>query len=65
MTQEKPSDYQQVLKIFDKKGDYTVNVLKFNLLRNDLQVTLEGWQRQLHRAFAAGSQWRRGSKEWM
>src|SRR5256885_14724454 len=40
--QEIPSDYQQVLKIVDKKGDYKANVLKVNIPRNDLQVKIAG-----------------------
>jgi uncharacterized protein DUF1259 len=36
--QEMPSDYQQVLKIVGKQGDYKANVLKVNIPRNDLQV---------------------------
>jgi hypothetical protein len=38
--QEVPSDYQQVLKITGKSGDYKANVLKVNVPRNDLQVTV-------------------------
>src|SRR3982750_2574914 len=40
--QEIPSDYQQVLKVVDKKGDYKANVLKVNIPRNDLQVKIAG-----------------------
>src|SRR5215472_18651048 len=36
--QEVPSDYQQVLKIVDKQGDYKANVLKVNIPRNDLHM---------------------------
>jgi hypothetical protein len=38
--QDIPSDYQQVLKIVGKKGDYKGNVLKVNIPRNDLQVKI-------------------------
>lgn len=40
--QEVPSDYQQVLTILDKKGDYKANVFKLNIPRNDLNVTVGG-----------------------
>src|SRR6266481_1109582 len=38
--QDVPSDYQQVLKIVGKSGDYKANVLKVNIPRNDLHVTI-------------------------
>ena len=41
IAQEMPSDYQQVLKIVGKNGDYKANVLKVNIPRNDLQVTVD------------------------
>jgi hypothetical protein len=40
--QEIPADYQGVLKILDKKGDYKSNVLKINIPRNDLKVMIDG-----------------------
>ncbi len=40
--QEMPADYQDVLKTLDKKGDYKDNVLKINIPRNDLKVTVDG-----------------------
>src|SRR3989441_10803410 len=40
--QEIPADYQGVLKTLDKKGDYKSGVLKINLPRNDLKVTIDG-----------------------
>ena len=36
--QEMPADYQDVLKIVGKSGDYKSNVLKVNIPRNDLHV---------------------------
>jgi len=39
--QEVPSDYQQVLKIVGKSGDYKANVLKVNVPRNDLHVSVQ------------------------
>ena len=39
-SQEMPSDYQQVLKIAGKSGDYKANVLKVNVPRNDIHVTI-------------------------
>jgi hypothetical protein len=41
--QEVPSDYQQVLKIVGKSGDYKANVLKVNVPRNDLHVKIGGF----------------------
>jgi hypothetical protein len=39
--QEMPSDYQQVLKVVGKPGDYKSNVLKVNIPRNDIHVTID------------------------
>src|SRR3954462_13218369 len=39
--QEIPTDYQQVLKIVGKTGDYKANVLKVNIPRNDIHVTID------------------------
>jgi hypothetical protein len=41
--QEVPSDYQQVLKIVNKSGDYKANVLKVNVPRNDLHITIKDY----------------------
>src|SRR5438128_3842860 len=38
--QEVPSEYQQVLTTLGKQGDYKANVLKVNIPRNDLNVTV-------------------------
>jgi len=40
--QEIPVDYQGVLKTLDKKGDFKSSVLKINIPRNDLKVTIDG-----------------------
>ncbi len=40
--QEMPKEYQDVLNALGKKGDYKDNVLKINIPRNDLKVTVEG-----------------------
>lgn len=40
--QEIPADYQQVLKIVGKSGDYKSNVLKVNIPRNDLHMRVAG-----------------------
>src|SRR5947208_16111302 len=40
--QEMPTDYQNVLKSLGKQGDYKANVLKINIPRNDLKVTVDG-----------------------
>jgi hypothetical protein len=41
--QEIPSDYQQVLKIVGKQGDYKADVLKVNIPRNDLHMKIAGY----------------------
>jgi len=38
--QDVPADYQQVLTTLGKQGDYKANVLKVNIPRNDLSVTV-------------------------
>src|SRR4051812_44511895 len=40
--QEMPADYASVLKTLGKKGDYKANVLKINIPRNDLKVSIDG-----------------------
>ena len=44
LAQELPSDYQEVLTILGKKGDYKEKVLKVNIPRSDLKVTVAGVQ---------------------
>src|SRR5579872_7409249 len=38
--QDVPADYQQVLTMLGKQGDYKANVLKVNIPRNDVSVTV-------------------------
>jgi Domain of Unknown Function (DUF1259) len=38
--QDIPAEYQQVLTALDKTGDYKANVLKVNIPRNDVSVTV-------------------------
>jgi Domain of Unknown Function (DUF1259) len=40
--QEMPSDYASVLKALGKGGDYKAEVLKVNIPRNDLKVSIDG-----------------------
>src|SRR6266568_6075688 len=40
--QNMPADYDNVLKTLGKQGDYKSNVLKVNIPRNDLKVTIDG-----------------------
>ena len=40
--QDMPAEYQQVMKALGKQGDYKANVLKVNIPRNDLKVTIDG-----------------------
>jgi hypothetical protein len=41
--QEMPNDYQNVLKSLDRKGDFKGGVLKVNIPRNDLKMTIQGF----------------------
>jgi len=40
--QQMPAEYDQAMKTLGKKGDFKDNVLKINLPRNDLKVTIDG-----------------------
>src|SRR5262245_23979822 len=40
--QDMPADYQQVLTTLGRQGDFKDNVLKVNIPRNDLKVTVAG-----------------------
>jgi hypothetical protein len=39
--QDVPAEYQQVLSTLGKQGDFKDNVLKVNIPRNDVKVTLD------------------------
>lgn len=41
--QNVPSDYEDVLKSLDRKGDFKAGVLKVNIPRNDLKMTIQGF----------------------
>jgi hypothetical protein len=40
--QQMPAAYEEVLKTLGKQGDFKENVLKVNIPRNDLKVTIDG-----------------------
>jgi hypothetical protein len=40
--QDIPGDYQDMLKLLDRKGDFKAGVLKVNIPRNDLKMTIQG-----------------------
>src|SRR6516165_289349 len=42
LAQSMPTDYDGVLKTLGKQGDFKDNVLKINIPRNDLKVTIDG-----------------------
>src|SRR5437588_3717640 len=42
VAQNMPADYDGVLKALGKQGDYKANVLKINIPRNDVKVTIDG-----------------------
>ena len=41
--QDVPAEYQDVLKTLDRKGDFKSGVLKVNIPRSDLKMTIEGF----------------------
>ena len=43
VAQQVPADYQEVLNLLDKKGDFKAEVLKVNIPRNDLKMTIQGF----------------------
>jgi Domain of Unknown Function (DUF1259) len=42
VAQSMPADYDAVLKTLGRQGDFKTNVLKVNIPRNDLKVTIDG-----------------------
>ena len=40
--QDVPDDYKEVLKDLERKGDFSANVLKVNVPRNDVQMSIGG-----------------------
>jgi hypothetical protein len=40
--QDLPADYAAVLKTLNRQGDHRDNVLKVNIPRNDLKVSVDG-----------------------
>ncbi len=40
--QPMPADYEQAMKTLGKQGDFKANVLKVNIPRNDLEVSIDG-----------------------
>ena len=40
--QDVPSDYQDVLKSLERKGDFKDGVLKVNIPRSDLKISVQG-----------------------
>src|SRR5262249_37781211 len=40
--QEVPAEYREALTILARQGDYVSNVLKVNIPRNDLNITIQG-----------------------
>src|SRR5947207_7210427 len=40
--QQMPADYDQVMKTLGKQGDFKDSVLKINIPRNDVKVTVDG-----------------------
>src|SRR5712691_7756525 len=40
--QQMPAEYQEILQLLGKQGDYKSSVLKINIPRNDLKITVDG-----------------------
>jgi hypothetical protein len=40
--QTTPPEYDSVMRTLGKQGDYRINVLKVNILRNDVKVNIDG-----------------------
>src|SRR5579883_2984560 len=40
--QNVPAEYEAVLRMLGKQGDFKANVLKINIPRNDIKVTIDG-----------------------
>jgi hypothetical protein len=59
--QEIPADYQAVLKTIGKSGDFKDGVLKVNIPRNDLTVTIKGARLLPHSDLADGWHSRRAT----
>jgi hypothetical protein len=53
--QDVPAEYQQVLTTLGKQGDFKDKVLKVNIPRNDVKVTVAGVATPTRSASAAGS----------
>jgi hypothetical protein len=43
VAQDVPTDYQEVLKVLDRKVDFKAGVLKVNIPRNDLKMTVQSF----------------------
>ena len=43
LAQDMPGDYQEVLKSLDRKGDFKAGVLKINIPRSDLKMSIQGF----------------------
>ena len=63
-SQELPKDYQEVLTYLGRKGDFKANVLKVNIPRNDLLVTIVAQPTPPRSALAAGSPCPKGMAGW-
>src|SRR5207249_9889163 len=60
--QDVPSDYQQVLKLAGKSGDYKANALKVDVLRYDLHVTIADYPVPTPFGFGAGFAMTKGDR---
>jgi hypothetical protein len=62
MAQDVSAEYQEVLTILNKKGDYKANVLKLNIPRTDLKVTIDGFTTPTPFGFGGWLAMTKGSK---
>ncbi len=62
VAQDMPKDYQEVLSYLGRKGDYQNEVLKVNIPRNDLKVTVAGIETPTAFGFGGWIAMRKGDK---
>src|SRR5258708_34872253 len=65
MAQEVPQEYQKILTTLGKKGDFKDHVLKVNIPRSDLKVSVQGVATPTPFGFGGGGAMAKGNVEGM